>query len=387
VSESNAQRHISHELRTPMNHVIGYSELLIEEATDLQLASGVALLQQIRMAGKQIIARLNEVFANRSLPTHIPLNGARDELRGMVETIDTLTGQVRAFLPEDLHTDLTKIELAGTNFLKLIEKFSAPPEDEEPTLYPAVRAYTPRETASIHPGRLLVVDDNPDNRDVLKQLLSRQGHTIGLAENGKVALEMMRSAAWDLVLLDIMMPIMDGYEALRQIKADEKLRDVPVIVVSALDEIQSVVRCIEMGAEDYLTKPFDPTLLRARLNASLERHYLREAELRYLAHVSLLTYAAKSVEEETFEPETISEVMQRDDALGNLARVFNHMAHEVYTREMALREQAREIDLLINEEMKSRKVEEITGSEFFQRLKKASRRLGGTKSDGVISPA
>jgi len=377
VSETNQQRHISHELRTPMNHIIGYSELLIEEAEDLHNSAAVALLQQVRMAGKQIIGRLNEAFTNRSLPIHIPLNGARDELRQMVEAISVLTAQLRDFMPEDLRVDLVKIETAGDNFLKLIEKFSSPPENEEPTLYPAMRAYTPRETQNL-PGRLLVVDDNQDNRDVLRQLLTRQGHTIGTAENGKVAMEMLHNASWDLILLDIMMPVMDGYEALQQIKADERLRHIPVIIVSALDEIQSVVRCIEMGAEDYLTKPFDPTLLRARINASLERHRLREAELRYLAHVSLLTYAARAVEEETFEPETIGEVMAREDALGNLARVFNHMAHEVYTREMALREQARQIDLLINEEMKSRRVEEITGSDFFVRLKAATRRINGT---------
>ncbi len=377
MSETNQQRHISHELRTPMNHIIGYSELLIEEAEDLHNSAAVALLQQVRMAGKQIIGRLNEAFTNRSLPIHIPLNGARDELRQMVEAISVLTAQLRDFMPEDLRVDLVKIETAGDNFLKLIEKFSSPPENEEPTLYPAMRAYTPRETQNL-PGRLLVVDDNQDNRDVLRQLLTRQGHTIGTAENGKVAMEMLHNASWDLILLDIMMPVMDGYEALQQIKADERLRHIPVIIVSALDEIQSVVRCIEMGAEDYLTKPFDPTLLRARINASLERHRLREAELRYLAHVSLLTYAARAVEEETFEPETIGEVMAREDALGNLARVFNHMAHEVYTREMALREQARQIDLLINEEMKSRRVEEITGSDFFVRLKAATRRINGT---------
>lgn len=377
MSETNQQRHISHELRTPMNHIIGYSELLIEEAEDLHNSAAVALLQQIRMAGKQIIGRLNEAFTNRSLPIHIPLNGARDELRQMVEAISILTAQLRDFMPEDLRADLVKIETAGDNFLKLIEKFSSPPENEEPTLYPAMRAYTPRETQNL-PGRLLVVDDNQDNRDVLRQLLTRQGHTIGTAENGKVAMEMLHNASWDLILLDIMMPVMDGYETLQQIRADERLRHIPVIVVSALDEIQSVVRCVEMGAEDYLTKPFDPTLLRARLNVSLERHRLREAELRYLAHVSLLTYAARAVEEETFEPETIGEVMAREDALGNLARVFNHMAHEVYTREMALREQARQIDLLINEEMKSRRVEEITGSDFFVRLKAATRRINGT---------
>ncbi|HYE00833.1 MAG TPA: EAL domain-containing protein [Alphaproteobacteria bacterium] len=126
---------------------------------------------------------------------------------------------------------------------------------------------------------LLIVDDDEGNRYTLSRRLKREGfEKLELAENGRQALEILRSRAFDLMLLDIMMPEMNGYEVLQTVKADEKLRGMPVIVISALTEIDSIARCIEMGAEDYLPKPFNPVLLRARVNASLEKHRLRQAE-------------------------------------------------------------------------------------------------------------
>jgi adenylate cyclase len=131
-------------------------------------------------------------------------------------------------------------------------------------------------------GHVLVVDDNELNRDLLSKRLHRLGLTLVLAENGRQALAEARSQAFDLVLLDIMMPELNGYEVLEQLKADPLLRHIPVIMISALDDIDSVVRCIELGAEDYLFKPFNPTLLKARIGACLEKKYLRDQEQAYL---------------------------------------------------------------------------------------------------------
>jgi adenylate cyclase len=119
-------------------------------------------------------------------------------------------------------------------------------------------------------GSILVVDDNRMNRIMLSHSLEQPGHTVMLAENGRQALTMMHAQQFDLVLLDIVMPEMDGYQVLRQMKTDSTLRDIPVIVISSVDEVASVVRCIEMGAEDYLPKQFDPVLLKARISACLE---------------------------------------------------------------------------------------------------------------------
>ena len=131
---------------------------------------------------------------------------------------------------------------------------------------------------STAPGRLLVVDDNKVNRLLLGRGLEQQGHQVAFAENGRQALEMLRQSKFDLVLLDIQMPEMDGYQVLEALTGDLGLRDLPVIITSALEELDSVVRCIEMGAEDYLTKPVNPVLLRARIGASLEKKRLRDQQ-------------------------------------------------------------------------------------------------------------
>ena len=128
------------------------------------------------------------------------------------------------------------------------------------------------------PGRLLVVDDNKVNRLLLGRGLEQQGHKVEFAENGRQALDKVRSQPFDMLLLDIQMPEMDGYQVLEQITDDINLRDIPVIMTTAMEELDSVVKCIELGAEDYLTKPVNPVLLRARVNASLEKKRLRDQQ-------------------------------------------------------------------------------------------------------------
>src|SRR5215470_5817799 len=127
-------------------------------------------------------------------------------------------------------------------------------------------------------ARLLVVDDNKVNRLLLTRSLEQQGHSVASAENGRAALETLRREAFDLLLLDIEMPEMDGFQVLEQLHGDLKLRDLPVIVTSSLEGIENVVRCIELGAEDYLTKPVNPVLLRARVGSSLEKKRLRDQQ-------------------------------------------------------------------------------------------------------------
>ncbi len=133
--------------------------------------------------------------------------------------------------------------------------------------------------------RVLIVDDQPANRDLLARHIRRLGHAWEMAENGRVALEKLRAGAFDLVLLDIMMPEMSGYQVLEHMQADERLRNVPVIVISAVNDQQSVTRCIELGATDYLFKPFDRVLLRARVSASLMRKAWHDQEQEYLRRI------------------------------------------------------------------------------------------------------
>ena len=143
------------------------------------------------------------------------------------------------------------------------------------------------------PGRLLVVDDNKVNRILLARGLEGQGHRVETAENGKQALEKLRSDFFDLVLLDIEMPEMNGYQVLETCLQDSELREIPIIMTSSLDEIESVVKCVELGAEDYLNKPVNPILLRARVNASLEKKRLRDEQRKLFR-----TFATKEVADE-----------------------------------------------------------------------------------------
>ncbi|MEZ4426380.1 MAG: adenylate/guanylate cyclase domain-containing protein [Nannocystaceae bacterium] len=136
-------------------------------------------------------------------------------------------------------------------------------------------------------GQLLAVDDNRVNRIKLARLIELLGHDVTLVEDGEKALELLKSRPFDLLLLDIVMPGMDGYEVLRRLRLDGALRTLPVIVISAIDNLKSVVKCIEMGAEDYLPKPFDPVLLRARIDACLEKKRLRDHEQEYLQQLQI----------------------------------------------------------------------------------------------------
>jgi class 3 adenylate cyclase len=181
---------------------------------------------------------------------------------------------------------------------------------------------------------ILVVDDNEDNRYTLTQRLRRQGYgDVTAAPDGRQALDLLRSRPFDLVLLDIMMPEVNGYQVLEALKADERLRHVPVIMISAVDELESVIRCIELGAADYLPKPFNPTLLRARVGACLEKKRLHDA----------LAEWARTLEARV--QEKVAEV----ERLGRLKRFFSPQLAELIVAggaEDPLRTHRREITVV-----------------------------------------
>ena len=230
-------------------------------------------------------------------------------------------------------------------------------------------------TAELGPA-LLVVDDNENNRYTLVQRLKRLGYTdVATAVDGRQGLECLRERAFDLLLLDVMLPELNGYEVLERLRADDRLRHVPVIMISAVDQIESVVRCIELGAEDYLPKPFNPVLLRARVGACLEKKRLRDQEVRYLQDVARVTTAAAAVEAEQFTAAMLADVADRPDALGQLARVFARMAGEVAAREAELKKTIQSLRIEIDDAQKTRQVSEITETEYFQELQRKAREL------------
>jgi response regulator RpfG family c-di-GMP phosphodiesterase len=164
--------------------------------------------------------------------------------------------------------------------------------------------------------------------------------------------------------------------------ADARLGAVPVIIVAPVNDVRDVARCIELGAEDFLTRPLDPVLLRARVSTCLEKKWLRDQEVEYLEQVGRVTAAAAAVESGTFDAESIVDLGQREDALGRLVRVFQHMVQEVYAREQRLREQVRELRIEIDQTKRARQVAEITETDYFrglqQRAQSMRRRAGAS---------
>ena len=298
---------VRHGLRTPLNQIIGYSEMLQEEAEDLGLESSLPDLQKVHLAGGQLLTLINEnLSAARALSGRCDLEALQRDGRTVLNLIFGYTELCQEYAEEKhqerVLADLKKIHLAASNLLSLLgdQEFFQPLVQAAalaalrragepgrivpaPAGRPGAEPHAPLATPQT--GTVLVVDDNEVNRDMLSRRLERQGHTVRLAGNGRHALAMLQSEPVDLVLLDILMPELDGFETLKQLKANDALRHTPVIMLSALDELDSVVRCIEAGAEDYLPKPFNPVLLTARINACLEKKRLRDKEQAYLAEL------------------------------------------------------------------------------------------------------
>jgi CheY-like chemotaxis protein len=377
---------LRHELRTPLNAVIGYSEMLLEDIADEEVWEKLyPYLEKVHAAGNRLLALINDAL--RPDRATIGAN-LRDELRAPIEAVigdcESLSAEAEALGQAALIPDVQKIRSAAERFLSLIDDaddFSriaaggAPPhllrEASDTSVVVQDDAGLSEDAGVRTDGDpLLIVEDNEVNRDVLARHLGRQGYATAAAENGIEALEMVRARKFDLMLLDVMMPKMDGYETLRLMKADPHLRDIPVIMISALDDIESVVRCIEMGAEDYLPKPFDPVLLRARIGACLEKKRLRDLEIEYLRNVDHVTAAAAAVEAGEFDPATIEQVAARSDELGQLARVFQRMAREVYAREQRLKQEVHRLRIEIDERRTARQVAEITETDYFQELQR-----------------
>ena len=285
-------RSLRHDLRTPINHVIGYSELLLEAVEDGGPEGFRADLEKIRLAGREMLAMVNDrLEASRVEGGKADLDALSRELRTPLNAIVGYSDLLRELAeedgPADFIPDLNRINRAGADLLALVNAVLelTRQDGSQPPPAPAAEPRSPAPAAPVLPaaehGSLLVVDDNESNRDMLSRRLERLGYTVATAEHGRAALERLAAETFDLLLLDVQMPELDGFQVLQRLQADQRLRHLPVIVLSASDEVESAVRCIQLGAEDYLPKPFDPVLLRARISASLEKKRLRDREERY----------------------------------------------------------------------------------------------------------
>ncbi len=328
---------LRHELRTPLNLIIGYSEMLLEDAEDPGHRDG---LEAVLQGGRDVLEQVNGRLATScNAISGTELEQLFDALRApQARIVAAATALLGAHPDPQFERDLHRIRSAAERLLTVELPSPTGSSAAAVSLSETSHAH-PAPAMTKHPSRILVVDDQEDNRAVLERRLRRQGHTVQSASGGHAALALLAREEVDLVLLDVLMPDLDGYAVLERLKAQPATRDIPVIMISALDDIRSVVRCIEYGAEDHLPKPFDPVLLRARISACLEKKRLRDGELEYLREVGRVIEAASAVEAGAYDPATLAPVTQRADALGRLARVFNAMANQVKAREERLKGQ------------------------------------------------
>jgi class 3 adenylate cyclase/CheY-like chemotaxis protein len=304
--------YLRQEIEAPAAAIAGFLEIVEEDARQYGLAHCLADLERMAQAAGELRALVRVVLERRwsGWGAEADLEGAMDRLRHDLRTpLSAIKGYAELLLEEGqekgsealLH-DLRKILESVARLLGQVDHMltavgaAAEPVAAEAAAAPsrdavqaALRAIAPltsgAEKRPAFSGRILVVDDNPSIRDLLSRRLTHAGHQVTTASEGAAALALVAADPPDLVLLDIMMPGMSGFEVLCRLKADPETGKVPVIMISALDEIDSVVRCIEAGAEDFLPKDFNPVLLRARVDAALEKKRMRDREALMMAEL------------------------------------------------------------------------------------------------------
>jgi class 3 adenylate cyclase len=234
------QERLLHELRNPLNAIKGYGEMLLEDIEDIEDIGGGSLRKDLKRLLTEAARLLASLEWMVNFTCYQAGSGEIEEEQSRLMAADPLL----AIRTPDLSRE------------------------------------HPRET-----GTILVVDDNASNRGLLLRRLEREGHQVVEARSGRQALQVLDTEEIDVILLDLMMPDMNGLQVLERLKGNKRLRNIPVIMISGLHETDSVIRCIGAGAEDYLPKPFDQVLLRARINACLERKHWHDRELGYLTQL------------------------------------------------------------------------------------------------------
>jgi adenylate cyclase len=288
---------LSHDLRTPFNQILGYCELVRQDAENDNNVGILHAIDEIEGGSRLLLGQVVSFFASPHANTSTQ---DRDTLRGDLMEFASVTlsilrragGHARLRQALDILPDLERMEEAASRLKALSELLAteavALPEElatnDRNSAAPAYLEALPRRSEDSGTenllGKVLVVDDSYDNRKLMSRYLERNGLDFDMAESGERALQMLGLESFDLVLLDMRMPGMGGFEVLRKIKADMDLQNIPVIVVSALDQIEAVAACIELGAADYLVRPFNQILLRARLKILLEHKRLADEQRR-----------------------------------------------------------------------------------------------------------
>jgi class 3 adenylate cyclase len=313
---------LRHELRTPLNHIIGYTEMLIEDGGPPDFAPA---LRVVLDDAHTLLGLINELLGPAAAGSLESAQHLAAQLGAPLERIlaasKAITAQLIAAGAGETAKDADRIHGAAEHLATLVkgglaqrvtERTAAKPTPD----LPAATVHVAKSGA----GVILVVDDNAENREMLARRLGREGFEVLRAAGGAEALATLESAAVDLVLLDVMMPDINGYDVLKRLKDNERLRHIPVLMISSLDEEESVARCIELGAEDYLPKPFSPVILRARVSACLERKRLRDQEVRHSAELE---------EWNRMLEQRVQEGVAHVEKLGRLKRFFSPQLAEL----------------------------------------------------------
>ena len=288
-----------HNLKNPVNAILGFSEMLIEDCEDEGYDDLLIDLKKINSAGKEVLSIIEESFSDSNLnisgsnvaeiatkleiSIRTPLNtivGYSELLREDTENIDIDT----------FNEDLDKIIISGqaiSNEITQIISFDPTSSDikqkdqssdDIKSVLASIQPLDKGEKKKVTKGSILVVDDNKNNTTLLKKRLEKLGNTVKVANDGMEAIKITEKSQLDLILLDIIMPNMNGYEVLGFLKKDKRYHEIPVIMLSSMDDLTSIYRCIELGADDYVTKPFDKLVLEARISACIEKKQLRDKE-------------------------------------------------------------------------------------------------------------
>ena len=294
-----------HNLKNPVNAILGYSEMLIEDCEDEGFISLIPDIRKLNQAGNDILSSIEEIFSDKALAdSENSISGMAKEMEIALRTpLNTIIGYSELLIEEsdsvtidNFKTDIDKITQSGRLLeeeLKSIISFDSKNikkiRDQNlnhgnfSMVQDVLDSIIPLDQKDKKPkekGTILAVDDNKNNTDLLDKRLTKKGHEVFIANNGKDALLRLSidRNQIDVILLDIVMPEMNGFEVLKYLKNDKRYFEIPVIMISSMDDTDSIYRCIENGADDYITKPFDKSILDARISSCIEKKHLRDKE-------------------------------------------------------------------------------------------------------------
>lgn len=367
-----------HDLRTPVTAIIGYADMLLEDAGEHFPAELQAGLAELAALGRLTVTHVAGLTPDGPDVWAV----ARQRLAGVAAQLTAAADKVAAAAAEivvvghpgpleTLADDTAQIVESAARFNRLLATGA-----EKPARAAAAVPDAPIPSA-IPPGHILIVDDEAANRRILARELQKEGHSFAVAADGASAQTLIDSAAFDLVILDLMMPDVSGLELLARLRANPKVGHTPVIVVSARDDVSELVRCLEAGADDMLVKPFEPAILKARIGSCLEKKRLRDWEIEYQEHVGTLTAVAAGIEYGSFDASSLDAIVRRPDALGGLARVVARSAAAVLAREEQLRREVVQLRVEVDQARRDRQVAEIAETDFMQALVSRADELRG----------